>query len=86
MRGGTATQERLTSPDGIAAPPGDYATWDDYMTDFVRSETVWRDEEAQRGLKAMRLAPNVRVYQALLAGRPVEAGALDPYWRARYRL
>lgn len=56
------------------------------MRAFELSETIWRDDEAQRGLKAMRLAPNLLVYQDLLAGRKVFKSALDPYWRKRYGL
>jgi hypothetical protein len=78
------TERRIKSPDGHAEPPSDYASWDDYMHAFEHAETYWRDEEAQRGLKAMRLAPNLRVYQALLAGQPVPYEALDPDWRDRY--
>lgn len=50
------------------------------------AEVAWRDAEAQRGIKAMRLAPDVRVYQALLEGQAVPVSELDPYWRNRYGL
>jgi hypothetical protein len=75
---------RFRSPDGLAAPPGDYESWHEYMTAFEAADGAWRDAEAQRGLKALRLAPSLRVYQALLAGQPVPYEALDPRWRGRY--
>lgn len=36
--------------------------------------------------KAMRLAPTVAVYNALLEGQPVPRSALDPQWAPRYGL
>ncbi len=56
------------------------------MLDVELRENAWRDEEAQRGLKAMRLAPSLLVYGDLLAGRRVFRSALDPKWRKRYGL
>lgn len=78
--------EHIYSPEGRAAPPGDYDSWDEYMRDIELMEVAGRDDEAQRGLKAMRLAPNLAVYGDLLAGRKVFKSALDPYWRKRYGL
>jgi hypothetical protein len=81
-----AAAVRHPSPEHIAPPPGTYETWDDYMHAVVAADTDWHDREAQRGLKAMRLAPTIAVYQALLAGQPVPREALDPAWRDRYGL
>lgn len=77
---------RIASPTGVAPPPGDYASWDDYMADVEQAVNGWRESEAQRGLKAMRLAPNTLVYEDLMAGRKVFRSALDPYWAKRYGL
>lgn len=67
-----------------AAAPGDYESWDDYMADIEHVETVWHDQDAQRGLKAMRLAPSLAVCRALLDGQDVPRNALDPGWLRRY--
>lgn len=42
--------------------------------------------EAERGIKAMRLAPTLGVYDALLRGERVPVSALEPKWVARYGL
>lgn len=63
-----------------------YDSWDEYFHDLAQEDERWRDEEAQRGIKAMRLATCVAVYHALLQGQPVPYEALDPKWRSRYRL
>lgn len=42
--------------------------------------------EDRRLGKAMRLAPSIDVFDALLAGQPVPASALDQEWRKRYGL
>lgn len=81
-------QERAAgqSPEGVAKPPGDYLCWDDYMRDATQTAVRRNDDEAQRGLKAMRLAPSLHVYRALLDGQKVPAAALDQRWRRRYGL
>jgi hypothetical protein len=89
---GVVTREgsRTISPEGNAAPPGEYDTWDDYMLDVeadARRENAWRrDEEANQGLKAMRLAPTLAIYRALVNGEDVPREHLDPLWVRRYRL
>jgi len=48
--------ERTPSPEGLAAPPGDYTSWDEYMADVERAdvrsgdrfERVVLETEAQR--------------------------------------
>lgn len=58
--------------------------WDDYIAELVRGERIWHDHESVRGLKAMRLAPTLAVYNALMAGQPVPSSELDPKWAKRY--
>ncbi len=84
MASGVTTNNRIRSPIGKAAPPEGYDSWDDYMADIEAAETAWRDDEAQRGLKAMRLAPTLAICRALLAGQDVPASELDQRWRRRY--
>lgn len=81
-------QERAAgqSPEGVANPPGDYLCWDDYMQDVAQTAVRHNDDDARRGLKAMRLAPSLAVYRALLDGQKVPAAALDQRWRRRYGL
>lgn len=68
-----------------AAPPGDYASWDDYMNDAALA--VGYDRRlCSRLSKAMRLAPSIAVFGALLEGQQVPVEALDPVWARRYRL
>jgi hypothetical protein len=43
-------------------------------------------EDCRRVGKAMRLAPSLDVFEALLARQPVPVAALDPAWRRRYGL
>lgn len=51
----------------------------------AQRESAWRrDEDATRGLKAVRLATSLTVCRALLAGQKVPDDALDPHWRRRY--
>lgn len=54
------------------------------MLDVELHEIYWRDEEAQRGLKAMQLATSLAVCRALLKGQRVPRSKLDPYWLERY--
>lgn len=56
------------------------------MLDFEDQVIGAWDEDAERGLKAMRLAPNLSVYRALLKGQDVPASQLDQHWRRRYGL
>lgn len=49
-------------------------------------DAAWREEEAQRGIKAMMLAPTLAIYRALLQGQQVPVSALDPTWAKRYGL
>jgi hypothetical protein len=45
------------------------------------------DREQMRAVsKALRLAPNIDVFRALLDGQPVPVGALEPDWARRYGL
>jgi hypothetical protein len=78
--------DRLESPEGHAPPPGDYTSWDEYMQAIELAETWWRADDAQRGLKAMRLSPSLLVCRDLLAGRRVFRSALDQKWARRYGL
>jgi hypothetical protein len=59
-----------------------YPNFDAYIDDLAG----WRDDDAQRGMAAMRLAPTLAVYRAIMAGEQVPLSALDPQWRFRYRL
>jgi len=43
-------------------------------------------DDCRRVGKAMRLAPSLDVFEALLARQPVPVAALDPVWRRRYGL
>lgn len=66
-----------TTPDG-------YTSWDDYYADLDEL-VAWRDDEdANRIGKAMRLAPSLEVFRALLIGQPVPVSALDTQWAKRY--
>lgn len=67
-------------------PPGDYDTWADYMRDVEQLEAWRQDETCVRGLKAMRLAPTLAVYRALISGQQVPRKALDQRWARRYGL
>jgi hypothetical protein len=69
-----------------APPPDGYDSWDAYMADIEHTEKLWHDLNAQRGLKAIRLAPSLAVCRALLAGQRVPKEALDDRWRSRYGL
>jgi hypothetical protein len=77
---------RTPSPQGHARPPDGYDSWDDYMADIELAESFWRDEQTQRGLKAVQLAPSLAVCRALLAGQHVPVSQLDQRWRSRYGL
>lgn len=86
--------DRIESPEGIAPPPGDYTSWDEYMRDVETDAALehlertrhLRDEEYRQGMKAMRLAPTLAIYRALVNGERVPREALDPKWVRRYRL
>lgn len=100
--------ERIPSPEGLAAPPSDYQSWDEYMLDVEavgdartadRFERAVMEGEAQRRAdyeanreislrmsKAMELAPNLAVFQSLMAGEQVARSLLDQRWVKRYRL
>lgn len=70
-----------------ATLPAGYTSWEAYFVEFVALHESWReDHEARRGLKAMRLAPNLEVYRALLTGQDVPVSALDQRWARRYGL
>lgn len=69
-------------PPQHAGLPEGYDSWDAYYDDLER----WREDDATRGLQAMRLAPTLAVYRALLNGEDVPADALDQKWRKRYGL
>lgn len=78
---------RQPSPAGRTPPPGAYQSWDDYMADVELLEADRYDIAlAVRLTKAMRLAPTMEVYRALLEGQPVPVSALDQTWRRRYGL
>lgn len=76
MAAAIETRPSVTVDELIGMP------WDQYMAELVDG---WRDAEAARGLRAMRLAPTLEVYRALLAGQDVPKSALDPLWEARLR-
>ena len=56
--------------------------WDDYLFEL----NAWRDEEVQRGIKAMRLSPSLEVCRALLKGQIVPVDAMDQRWARKYGL
>lgn len=56
------------------------------MRDIELDAQPWHDDTSLRVSKAMRLAPNVLVFRALLEGQKVPADALDARWRKNYRL
>lgn len=70
--------------EGRTPPPGDYPSWSDYMADVEREVDREAILEARRGIKAMRLAPTLEVYEALLNGQPVPNDQLDQTWARRY--
>lgn len=76
----------VPEPPGLAPPPGDYESWDEFMRDFEASVDGDLYRWGRRVEKAMRLAPSVAVFEALLAGQEVPVGALDPLWARRYGL
>lgn len=84
------TTERPASPAGNQPAPDGYESWDDYMLEEehrVRAEQAWRNDiEPRRGIKAMRLAPDLAVYRALIANQPVPVAALSSDWAHRYGL
>lgn len=86
VEGSTEVRDRIPTVEGRTPPPGDYTSWADYMRDVERTvdreELLWH----RRCQKAMRLAPTLEVFEALLAGQPVPVTALDPQWRRRYGL
>ena len=70
-----------------AAPPDGYPDWDAYMLDVEQAEQAYvLDDTYRRGIKALRLAPSLAVYRALMAGQPVPVAAMDQRWRRRYGL
>lgn len=69
-----------------AAPPDGYLSWDEYTDDFAATYAFVADTEYRRGMKALRLAPTLEVYRALMAGQRVPREALNPDWVRRYRL
>lgn len=77
---------RLPSVEGRTPPPGGYTSWDEYMRDVERAVDRTEILENRRIGKAMRLAPSLQVFQALLEGQEVPVSALDPHWRQRYGL
>ena len=58
--------------------------WDDYIDAFLAAYARDRDDEAQRGIRAMRLAPTLSIYRALMKGQKVPVRQLDPFWRRQY--
>ncbi len=62
--------------------------WHEYMAELEHTERVlhWRDPDTVRALKALRLAPSLAVFDALMAGQPVPVDRLDPAWAGRYGL
>lgn len=81
-----APTSRLPSPAGTATPPGSYHCWDDYMRDVEQAAQPWHDDTSLQVGKAMRLAPALAVFRALLAGQVVPVAALDAEWARRYGL
>ena len=77
---------RIPSVESHVAPPGDFESWDDYMAAVEARFDRDAYDDCKRVGKAMRLAPSLEVFDALLAGQPVPASALDPAWRRRYGL
>lgn len=53
----------------------------DYILERHRAH---QDRESQEFHKALRLAPNIQVCEALLRGEPVPRSQLDPLWAKRY--
>ncbi len=62
--------------------------WHEYMAELEHTEQVLhrRDPDTVRALKALRLAPSLAVFDALMAGQPVPVDRLDPAWAGRYGL
>jgi hypothetical protein len=60
--------------------------WDEYLAALDEQDASWRDEEAQKGMKALRLADSMATYFALLKGQSVPSTHLDQGWARRYRL
>lgn len=79
---------RIRSVEGRTPPPDGYATWDGYMADVEAASQVdgYDPADCARLSKAIRLAPNLVVFRALLDGQPVPVSALDPAWTKRYGL
>lgn len=79
---------RIRSVEGHAPPPDGYTSWDGYMADVEAAAAVdgYCPAVCARLSKAIRLAPNGAVLNALLEGQPVPVSALDPAWTKRYGL
>ena len=78
--------EHIYSPDAVAAPPGDFFTWDEYMLAYEQSLDPEGIAWSRRVGKAMRLSPSLEVFTALLAGQEVPSSELDQRWAWRYSL
>ena len=71
---------------------GDARTGDRFERTVLEGEAQRRaDYEANRDLslrfsKAMQLAPNLAVFESLMAGEQVARSLLDQRWVKRYRL
>ena len=76
--------------EGRCPPPDGYVSWDEYMVEIERAAVFaagyLHDREHQQGMKAIRLAPTLAVYRALINSEHVPREALDPAWVRRYRL
>ena len=78
--------QHIPSIEGRTPPPGGFASWDDYMREIESTVDRAVYDDCRRVGKAMRLAPSLDVFEALLARQPVPVAALDPVWRRRYGL
>jgi hypothetical protein len=54
------------------------------LSEIEREHEQRQREEANRGWRAMMLAPTLEIYRALLRGESVPVSALDPLWVRRF--